>query len=223
MLVCHSLFLSRKHRVFVVSRKKNVIYILYCYSNPSTVIHFGLLSELLSSFVTDDDNNQNKMTTKTTKRQPKQQNDNNQNNKTTTKTTKRQSKQKPKQNDNQNKNQNKRQPKQQNNNQNDNNNKNKISKNRSKIYKNKSLLDLCISQRCCRRFKPSEMSCCVVGETVQLNIPEGMNLQINAYLLYKIVWVFTQRRFLVRNQRFGTTCLSHLQGHEVNEEKNVRR
>jgi hypothetical protein len=31
-------------------------------------------------------------------------------------------------------------------------------------------------------------------------------------MLYKIFWVFTRRRFLVRNERFGTTCLSHLQG-----------
>jgi hypothetical protein len=31
--------------------------------------------------------------------------------------------------------------------------------------------------------------------------------------LCKIFWVFTRRRFvLVRNQRFGTTSLSHLQG-----------
>jgi hypothetical protein len=36
-------------------------------------------------------------------------------------------------------------------------------------------------------------------------------------MLYTVFWVFTQRRFLVRNQRFGTTCLSHLQGLEVNE------
>ena len=32
-------------------------------------------------------------------------------------------------------------------------------------------------------------------------------------ILCKIFWVFTRRRFvLVRNQRFGTTSLSHLQG-----------
>jgi hypothetical protein len=36
-------------------------------------------------------------------------------------------------------------------------------------------------------------------------------------MLYKVFWVFTQHHFLVRNQRFGTTCLSHLQGLEVNE------
>jgi hypothetical protein len=30
--------------------------------------------------------------------------------------------------------------------------------------------------------------------------------------MYKVLWGFTQRRFLVRNQRFGTTCLSHIQG-----------
>jgi hypothetical protein len=38
-------------------------------------------------------------------------------------------------------------------------------------------------------------------------------------MLYKIFWVFTRRRFLVRNQRFGTTCLSHPQGLELNEER----
>ena len=36
-------------------------------------------------------------------------------------------------------------------------------------------------------------------------------------LLYKSFWVFTRRHFLVRN-RFGTTCVSHLQGLEVNQE-----
>jgi hypothetical protein len=29
--------------------------------------------------------------------------------------------------------------------------------------------------------------------------------------LHKIFWVFTRRRFLVYDRRFGTTCLSHLQ------------
>jgi hypothetical protein len=42
-------------------------------------------------------------------------------------------------------------------------------------------------------------------------------------LLCKIFWVFTRHCFLVRNQRFGTTCLSHLQGVKVNEEKDIRR
>jgi hypothetical protein len=36
--------------------------------------------------------------------------------------------------------------------------------------------------------------------------------------LCEVFWVFTWRRFLVRNQRFGTACL---QGVEVNEEKDV--
>jgi hypothetical protein len=35
--------------------------------------------------------------------------------------------------------------------------------------------------------------------------------------MYKIFWVLSWRRFLVRNQRFGTACLSHLQGLEMNE------
>jgi hypothetical protein len=37
-------------------------------------------------------------------------------------------------------------------------------------------------------------------------------------MLYKVFWVFTRRRFLVRNKRFGTTFLSHLQGLKVNQE-----
>jgi hypothetical protein len=34
---------------------------------------------------------------------------------------------------------------------------------------------------------------------------------------------FTWCHFVVRIQQFGTTCLSHLQGLKVNEEKDVRR
>jgi hypothetical protein len=30
-------------------------------------------------------------------------------------------------------------------------------------------------------------------------------------MVYKVFWVFTRHRFLVRNQRFGTICLFHLQ------------
>jgi hypothetical protein len=35
------------------------------------------------------------------------------------------------------------------------------------------------------------------------------------YFLHKSCWVFTQRHFLVRNQRFGATFVSHFQGLEV--------
>jgi hypothetical protein len=31
-------------------------------------------------------------------------------------------------------------------------------------------------------------------------------------MLLKIIWVVTRRHFLVHDQRFGITCLSHLQG-----------
>ena len=34
-------------------------------------------------------------------------------------------------------------------------------------------------------------------------------------LFYKSFWVFTRRHFLVRNQRFETTCVSHVQGLEI--------
>jgi hypothetical protein len=36
-------------------------------------------------------------------------------------------------------------------------------------------------------------------------------------MLYKMFWGFTWRWFFVRNQRVGTTCMSHLQGLEVND------
>jgi hypothetical protein len=34
-------------------------------------------------------------------------------------------------------------------------------------------------------------------------------------VLYKVFWVFIRCGFLLRNQHFGTICLSHLQGHET--------
>jgi hypothetical protein len=35
-------------------------------------------------------------------------------------------------------------------------------------------------------------------------------------MFYKVFWVFfSRRRFLVSEQRFGTICLSHLQGLET--------
>ena len=36
-------------------------------------------------------------------------------------------------------------------------------------------------------------------------------------MLYKMFWGFTWRWFFVRNQRVETTCMSHLQGLEVND------
>jgi hypothetical protein len=36
------------------------------------------------------------------------------------------------------------------------------------------------------------------------------------FLLLKIFWVITRRHFLVHDQRFGITCLSHLQGLRIN-------
>ena len=33
-----------------------------------------------------------------------------------------------------------------------------------------------------------------------------------AVIFYKGFWVFTRRNYLVRYRRFGTTCMSHLQG-----------
>jgi hypothetical protein len=38
-------------------------------------------------------------------------------------------------------------------------------------------------------------------------------------MLLKIFWVVAPRQFLVYNQRFGITCLSHLQGLRFNGKK----
>ena len=48
------------------------------------------------------------------------------------------------------------------------------------------------------------------------------NIRIDT-ILSKCFWVFARRRyFMVRNERFGTTCLSHLQGLEVIQEEEAK-
>lgn len=37
-------------------------------------------------------------------------------------------------------------------------------------------------------------------------------------MLHKIFWVVARRRFLVYDRRFGTACLSHLQGVEEKDD-----
>ena len=44
---------------------------------------------------------------------------------------------------------------------------------------------------------------------------------VSYFQLYNSFWVFTRRHFLVRNQIFGTTSLSHLQGLEVIQYSNT--
>jgi hypothetical protein len=42
-----------------------------------------------------------------------------------------------------------------------------------------------------------------------------MTASAEVVLLYTSFWVFARRQFLVRNQRFGTTFVSHIQSLEI--------
>jgi hypothetical protein len=50
------------------------------------------------------------------------------------------------------------------------------------------------------------------GNTVTTATLIQVSTETMETLLLKIFWVVARRQFLVYNQRFGITCLSHLQG-----------
>jgi hypothetical protein len=48
-----------------------------------------------------------------------------------------------------------------------------------------------------------------------VDLEDDVGQFVTVVMLYKKFYAFTRRHFLVRNQRFGTTCVFHLQGLEV--------